>query len=82
MVVLRPSKAVAPVRFRYPAYTPGWRNPAPIPSGGMVRGKMVYLPRIVGAAMAELAYAGDLKSPGRKALRVRVPLAAPLVQGT
>lgn len=29
------------------------------------------------ARMAELVYAGDLKSPARKGLRVRLPLLAP-----
>ena len=55
---------------------PRWWNPSS-KTFGSLRGKLKYLPRIVGAQVVELVYTTDLRSVARKGLRVRLPPWAP-----
>lgn len=46
---------------------------------GAARASLLLVVGFLQARMVELVYTGDLKSPARKGLRVRVPLLAPRI---
>lgn|GEM_PF-1434528 len=52
-----------------------WRRTPRVGDGGPILQRRGMLPPIAG--VVELVYAGDSKSPGRKALRVQIPPPAP-----